>query len=75
MGELKRFRLNDFNEAYDLKVFVETGTSDGKGVSTAKQYNFEKIFSIEIVPEQAKKMSDFFQQDTRVEIITGFCQP
>lgn len=71
MGELRRFRLGDFIETYKLEVFLEAGTSDGKGVREAQKYNFKKIISIEIIPEQASKMAEEFKNDPRVTIICG----
>jgi hypothetical protein len=44
MGELYLHNLDKFK----CKVFIETGTGKGTGLKHALQFNFEKLFSIEI---------------------------
>lgn len=45
MGELFIHNLSDYN----CNVFVETGTGKGRGVDWALQYEFDKLYSIEIM--------------------------
>ena len=48
MGELNRHDLKHYIDKYTLQVFVETGTGRGVGLNYALQFNFKKLFSIEI---------------------------
>ena len=51
MGSLKFFDLNDIVEKYQTSIFVETGLGWGHGVQFARTFNFEKLYSIELVKE------------------------
>jgi len=48
MGELNQHDLKDYIERYNLTTFVETGTGKAVGLSYALQFDFQKLFSIEI---------------------------
>lgn len=71
MGALRRFELVEYLLDYKIKVFFETGTGTGNGVRHATAYNFDKIYSIEIIKEQSSLMQEKFKEDSRVEIICG----
>ena len=53
---------------YKTQVMVETGTLLGDMVQAMKNH-FKKIYSIEIVPEMARKAERRFANDKNVEII------
>lgn len=71
MGELSFFDLNTFINEYNTKVFVETGTYLGEGLSYAQTFSFEKLYSVEIVPSQAFKLKKQFNNDSRIKIFAG----
>jgi len=55
-------------------VFVETGTKYGNGVRAALNAGFQKVYSIEIVPERYKKSRQKFSKEIsngKVEIVLG----
>lgn len=71
MGWVHRFDLAELQKKYGLDVFLETGVGNGDGVMAAQKHPFKRIISIEIMPEQAKRMTEKFSGDKRVEIICG----
>ena len=50
-------------EKYLNPYFVETGTSDGSGVSLALQFEFKKIFSVELDEPLQKQNIDKFTNE------------
>lgn len=69
MGLIKRFNLDKMIEDYKTTVFFETGTFWGDGVAYALQSSFERIISVEIVPDIAKKAADRFAANKQVKIV------
>lgn len=51
MGSINNFNLQDYINKYSSKYFIETGTYRGYGLSYAKSFSFDEIFSIEIIKE------------------------
>lgn len=68
MGSLWNFDLSD-EFVRQFPVFVETGYGDGHGVECASQFAFQKIYSIEIYSEAAKRGIERFSHDPRVQIV------
>jgi hypothetical protein len=71
MGSIKRFNIDANIKKFDIKYFFETGTWRGDGLAYAARYNFEKLFSIEIMPEIAEEAKGRFKHDKRINIFTG----
>lgn len=69
MGNLASLKLENYISRYGTKVFFETGTHEGNGLKVAQQYDFEEIYSVEIVKSQAEKMQLFFKPDKRIKIL------
>lgn len=69
MGLVKRFNLQRLLREYNCSSFFETGTWKGDSVAYATQFDFDKIFSSEIVPDIAKRASSRFSGDKRITII------
>jgi hypothetical protein len=69
MGSLQRFDLRKYADLYGLSVFFETGTFRGDGVQKALQCSFEKMFSVEIVPEFFHTASARFDGSPAVTLI------
>lgn len=70
MGLVKRFDLKRLKTEFNCSSFFETGTWKGDSVAYAAQYDFEKIFSSEIMPEIADRAAKRFADDPRITIIT-----
>jgi len=51
MGNLNHFNLISYIEKYNIKFLIETGTWHGAAVDYGLTFNFEKIFSIELLKE------------------------
>lgn len=68
--EEKRSILLSYKKRYDLNFFVETGTFLGDTVEYFKNA-FEKIYSIELAEDLAKKAKLRFASDENVSIIQG----
>lgn len=68
--EQKRAILKGYKEKYALKILVETGTFMGDTVEYFKGA-FEKVISIELAEELAKKAQKRFEKDGNVTIIQG----
>jgi len=66
MGELNQHDLKRFN----CNVFIETGTGQGTGLEHACQSTFEKIHTIEIIPELRNYSMDKIK-DLRVTFHLG----
>ena len=71
MGAINRFDLNEIIEETGANYFVETGTLHGDGVDYALHFDFKKIFSIEIIPELAKKAKEKYTSHENVIIVEG----
>ncbi len=69
MGVLSNFNLKPFVDV-GYRTFVETGTGAGNGVDYALSCGFDRLFSVEFVPEQAAKMRTKYQS-TPVTIRDG----
>lgn len=69
MGSLSRFDLNRIIHEYKTPNLFETGTFWGDGVAYALEFPFDKIISVEIIPEIADKAKSRFLAEDRVEII------
>jgi hypothetical protein len=68
MGNLNKFNLKEFITKYNSNVFVETGTWTGDGVNHASSFNFEKLFSIELVEELYLKAEQRFINNNKIKI-------
>ena len=69
MGELYIHNLAPYLEKYQTTVFVETGTGDGTGLAHAADSNFDKLYSIEIMPQLAEKCRFRFADNTKINIV------
>jgi hypothetical protein len=71
MGTIRSFDLDEIQANCDTKIFVETGTLRGDGVDYALQYDFDKIYSIEIDDELYDQARIKYQHNDNVEILKG----
>ena len=70
-GMLTR-RLYDFYDINRCKVFLETGTFEGNTVQWAIDHkHFEKIYSVELLPDRYEFCRSRFSNNSDVEIILG----
>jgi hypothetical protein len=67
---LKQKVVREYGEKFGLKTLVETGTYYGEMVSAMKK-RFERIYSIEYVPELAERATRKFALDEHVRIFCG----
>lgn len=71
MGALKDIDIKTLQKRFNLKTFIESGTGNGDGLTTACTADFEKIYSIEIIEHHAKVMHERYKHDDRVTILCG----
>lgn len=71
MGSINRFDLARMKKDFNTHFFFETGTFKGDGVAYASDQAFDKIISVEIIPELASDAAKRFREDPRVSIITS----
>jgi hypothetical protein len=71
MGSINNFKLHDYINKYNSKYFIETGTYRGDGTSYAKSFNFDKIFSIEIIKEFHDLNVIKFKDDENITLINN----
>ncbi|MCB0413002.1 MAG: hypothetical protein KDD50_01630 [Bdellovibrionales bacterium] len=71
MGIIRHFDLKKFKTNYGLKHFFETGSFKGEGIKHARKFDFEKIWSSEIMDEYVQLCQDRFAEDSRVKIYKG----
>ncbi len=62
--------MREYGERFGLKTLVETGTYYGEMVAAMKGC-FAKIYSIEYVPELAKRATRKFVRDQHIRIFCG----
>jgi len=67
---LKQKVVREYGEKFGLKTLVETGTYYGEMVAAMKN-RFERIYSIEYVPELADRAARKFARDEHVRIFCG----
>lgn len=69
MGKLTRFDLERIIKDYNTTYFFESGTFLGDGVAYGLRFPFEKLISVEIIPEIAIKARNRFALNNKVKII------
>lgn len=67
---IKQKMIADYREKHDIKTLVESGTYIGDMV-WAQQYNFEKIYSIELSKDFVKQARKRFKKKEHIQIIQG----
>ena len=67
---VKQMIVRTYGRKYRLPIFVETGTRFGD-MLLGVQNNFERIYSIELVPELVEKARTRFARCAHIEIIQG----
>lgn len=67
---LKQNVVREYGERFRLRTLVETGTYYGEMVAAMKR-RFEHIYSIEFVPELAKRARQKFAQEPNIKIFCG----
>lgn len=71
MGVLRSFDLKQFINYFGCETLFETGTGTGTGLEYGRGFEFNKIYSVEIIKAQCEKMSKKFSFDNRIEIINS----
>jgi hypothetical protein len=67
---LKQKVVREYGERFELRTLVETGTYYGEMVSAMKG-RFDRIYSIEFVPELAERARRKFARDPHITILCG----
>jgi hypothetical protein len=67
---LKEKVVREYGEKYGLKTLVETGTYYGEMVAATKSH-FDRVYSVEYVPELAERATRKFARDKHVRIFCG----
>lgn len=67
---LKQKTVREYGERFGLRTLVETGTYYGEMVAAMKR-RFERIYSIEFVPELAERGQRKFAGDPHIRIFCG----
>ena len=65
MGDLYIHNLQPYIDKFKLSIFIETGTGIGTGLEHAAKYSFDKLYSIEIMPELFNRCILKFNNDNR----------
>ena len=69
MGSLSIFDLKNFIDDYKSTIFVETGTYMGDGIGYANKFNFQKLYSIELIEEFYNKCKNKFIHENKINLI------
>jgi len=69
MGKLARFDLDKIISCYGCKTLIETGTGMGTSTMYAAKSSFDKIYTIELHPEIAKKASELLAVHKNVSLV------
>jgi hypothetical protein len=67
---LKQKVVREYGERFGLQTLVETGTYYGEMIAAMKNH-FDRIYSIEYVPELASRATRKFARDEHVRIFCG----
>lgn len=67
---LKQITVREYGERFGLKTLVETGTYYGEMVAAMK-HRFDRIYSIEYVPELAARATKKFARYKHIRIFCG----
>jgi hypothetical protein len=67
---LKQRVVREYGERYGLQTLVETGTYYGEMVGAMKR-RFDRIYSIEFVPELAERAQEKFASEAHIKIFCG----
>lgn len=67
---LKQKVVREYGEKFGLKILVETGTYYGEMVAAMKRH-FDRIYSIEFVPELAERAQRKFAGEEHIKIFCG----
>jgi hypothetical protein len=71
MGELFFFPLGDLLRQFSAESFFETGTGFGLGVQTARIFPFKRIWSVDIMVDEIRRLAPAFSSDPRVHLLAG----
>lgn len=71
MGWVHHFNIRELQKKFNTKIFFETGIGNGDAIIKAQELPFERIYSVEIMPEQVRRMREKFKADPRVTIFEG----
>lgn len=74
MGNLKHFNLEPYIKEYNILYMVETGTYYGDAVAYGLQFDFKKIFSVELLEEFYNHCEKRFENEKRVRLFNGTSQ-
>lgn len=69
MGTLKIFNLEKYITEYNIDTFIETGTYLGDSLDYASKFNFESLYSIELLDEFYNKCCDRFNKNSKIFLI------
>jgi hypothetical protein len=67
---VKQRTVVEYARKFGLRVLVETGTYYGEMVAAVKDH-FDRIYSIECIPELARQATRRFERDPRIRILEG----
>lgn len=70
---VKQRAVHEYAQRYGLRTLIETGTYYGEMVAAVKN-DFDRIFSIELEPELARRATRRFASDPRIHILEGNSQ-
>jgi hypothetical protein len=71
MGTLRSFNITYYIEKYNTKTFIETGTYMGDGLSYANEFNFEKLYSIEMLENFYDYCNNKFNVYPKIKLINN----
>lgn len=71
MGELKHFNLKLFLDKYKIDTLIETGTYKGDAVAHALQFEFKKIYTIELIEEFFNESVNRFKNNNKITLINN----
>jgi hypothetical protein len=63
MGHIYRFDIKNIIETFNTKTFIETGTGEGVSLRHALQFDFDKIYTIEMVEELYNRTKRVFNDE------------
>ena len=72
MGQITTFDLNEFINNFNIKNYFETGTGMSVSLDYAKNFNFNKLYTVDIDGELIDLAKSKYSNDERITFINDY---
>jgi hypothetical protein len=72
MGQITAFDLNEFITNYNTTIYFETGTGIGESLGYANNYNFKKLYTVDIDEELSDKIKKKYKGNDKIVVTCDY---